>query len=81
MPGEYESCTSKIFSAGVDRPYVVIFLMKELVSGQISDLSHNASGSLSNLFFGVLGDDFEEYKESRLYQAPFYFIFSLFSTT
>ena len=36
--------------------------MVDLVFGQISDLSQNASGSLSNLFFGVLGDDFEEYK-------------------
>ena len=80
----YGFCSPKVFSAGVDRLYVLIFLMVDLVFGQISDSSHNASGSLNNffLFFGVLGDDFEEYKGiTTLYQEPFYFIFSLFSAT
>ena len=36
----------------------------------------------STFFFGVLGDDFEEYKGiTTLDQAPFYLFFFLFSTT
>ena len=51
--------------------------MVDLVFGQISDLSHNASGLLNNFFVGVLGDDFEEYKGITTLPSTILFYFFL----